>query len=102
MSFAYDIGALAVHGIPDSFKIVVLDNRGGDIFRAVGTTRSLPEREDYFSLPPVLPLKDLARAYGFDYFATVAGHPDLSLFVADRRKAILHLYIEPGDAASLF
>lgn len=102
MSFAYDIGALAVHGIPDTFRIVVLDNRGGDIFRAVATTRSLPEREDFFSLAPVLPLKELAQAYGFEYFATVATHPDISAFVASRGKAILHLYIEPGDAASLF
>lgn len=102
MSFAYDIGALAVHGIPDSFRIVVLDNRGGDIFRAVATTRNLPERETFFSLPPVLPLKSLAKAYGFEYFATMADNPDISSFVACPRKAILHLYIEPGDAGTLF
>lgn len=101
MSAAYDIGALALHAIPDSFRMVVLDNRGGDIFRAVRTTASLPEREDYFALPPVLPLRALAAAYGFDYFAAMASDPDLTPFIESKNKSILHLYIEPGDAASL-
>lgn len=65
MSFSYDIGALACHEIPDSFRAIVINNSGGEIFRFIPTTRNLPERERYFSAPPALQLSDLARAYGF-------------------------------------
>ena len=68
MSFAYDIGALAAPVIPADFKAVVINNRGGEIFRFIPTTASLPCRERYFSASPVLPLKALAEAYGFGYF----------------------------------
>lgn len=90
MGAAYDIGALAIADIPDSFRIVVLNNCGGDIFRHVATTCSLPEREAYFAVPPKLPLRQLAEAYGFDYFETTAEAADISAFMAAPRKAILN------------
>lgn len=68
MSFAYDIGALATRFIPSDFKIIVINNSGGEIFRFIPTTSTLPSRENYFSVAPVLPLKHLAAAYGFDYY----------------------------------
>ena len=54
--------------IPSDFRMAVIDNGGGHIFRKVGTTRSLPEREQYFCVPPRLPLSELAAAYGFDFY----------------------------------
>lgn len=68
VSAAYDIGALAIAGVPPTFRMAVIDNGGGHIFRKVATTRSLPEREQYFCTPPQLPLASLAGAYGFEYF----------------------------------
>ncbi|MDE6853836.1 MAG: hypothetical protein K2J38_02150, partial [Muribaculaceae bacterium] len=96
MSAAYDIGALAVHGIPDTFRMVVLDNCGGDIFRAVATTRELPERETLFATPPQLPLKALAEAYGCRYF-----DGDTDGFVGCGSRAILHLHVPPGDCVNV-
>ena len=67
---AYDVGALATAGLRPNFKMAVLDNSGGEIFRHVATSASLPEREDCFAASSVvrLPLGHLARAYGFAFF----------------------------------
>ena len=96
MSAAYDVAAFSLRGIPESFKIVVLDNEGGDIFRAVATTRSLPEREEFFATRPNLPLEGLCRAYGFAYF-TEAGE-----FCSHQGSpAVLRLTVPQGDAAKI-
>ena len=96
MSAAYDVGALAVRDIPDTFRMVVLDNGGGDIFRAVATTRDLPEREQLFAVPPRLPLKALSEAYGFRYFDS-----DSDGFAACPSRAVLHLHVPQGDCLNV-
>lgn len=96
MSAAYDVGALAVRDIPDTFRMVVLDNDGGDIFRAVATTCNLPEREQLFAVSPRLPLKALSEAYGFSYFD---GDPDG--FADCTSRAVLHLHVPQGDCLNV-
>lgn len=72
MGAAYDAGALATQGVGRKFKMVVIDNGGGGIFRAVDTTASLPAevRNKYFVANPQMQLQALAAAYGFDYYYT--------------------------------
>lgn len=101
MSAAYDIGALAISGIPSTFKMVVLDNQGGDIFRMISTTKALPELEEYFAMPPRFPIEHLAAAYGFDYFEANVENVDVSNFLNSRRPSILRLILEPSDALNL-
>lgn len=79
MSAAYDIGALGATVPPRGFRIVVLDNDGGDIFRNIGTTGGLPELEQLFTVPPRLPLRQLADAYGYRYFEYSCQQPDDSV-----------------------
>lgn len=67
MTMAYGIGALSLHQLPERLKIIVLSNGGGAIFRFVGSTASLPQREQYFCAAPNLPLRDLCKAYGLEY-----------------------------------
>lgn len=67
MSMAYDVGALALPDIPDTMKIIVIDNSGGGIFRFIPTTRHLEERDKYFTCSPHLPLRQLADGYGWKY-----------------------------------
>ncbi len=97
MSASYDLAAFALRGVPDSFKMVVLDNGGGDIFRAVGTTRDLAECESFFVAPPRFPLEALAAAYGFAYYT------EIDTFVKHTGSpAVLHLKVAAGDAKKLF
>lgn len=88
MSAAYDISALSLRDIPPTFRMVVVDNGGGHIFRQIDTTRHLPELEDLFAMPPRLPLRDLAGAYGFDYFTD-----DIHAFLSSPRPSIFHFRV---------
>lgn len=67
MSMQYDMGALATTFIPRNFKIVVLNNGGGGIFRFIPSTKHLDELKKYFVCDVRLPLMKLAEAYGFRY-----------------------------------
>lgn len=67
MSFQYDMGALATLFIPDNFRIIVMNNSGGNIFRYIKNTRELPIMEQYLASPVKSPVEQLARAFGFNY-----------------------------------
>ncbi len=92
MGAAYDMGAFALDDIPRGFRMVVIDNGGGDIFRAVATTRTLPECERFFAVCPRLPLEALAGAYGLAYYETSFDSPD-----AD----VLRAFASEGDAPAV-
>ena len=68
MSCQYDIAALSSTLLSPKFKIIVICNAGGGIFRFISSTSSLPELEKYFAVGTRLPLKELATGYGFSYF----------------------------------
>lgn len=68
MSAQYDMGALALAGIPAGFKMVVLANGGGAIFRHISSTADLDELERCFVGSVRVPLEDIARGCGFGYF----------------------------------
>lgn len=97
MSAAYDIGALATRQIPASFRIAVINNGGGDIFRRIPTTGPLPERERFFSVRPRLPLAQLAEAYGFSYLEASSPSDEaiVRFFDEDSSPTILNLKITP-------
>lgn len=69
MSAQYDIGALgSLPSIPPRFKMVVINNGGGGIFRFIKTTRDLDIVESCFEQPCRLPIRELAKAYEFSFF----------------------------------
>lgn len=67
MSASYDLGAFGTRLAPPRFKLVVINNGGGAIFRFIRSTRDLDCRERYFCADPQLPLRELAQAYGWIY-----------------------------------
>lgn len=71
MSAQYDISALTVSPLPSTLRIIVIANSGGGIFRFINSTKALPEREKNFAASQTmnLPLKELATAFNFRYFA---------------------------------
>lgn len=69
MSAQYDVGALLQAPLVPQFRMVVVRNGGGAIFRFVNTTAALPEREECFAVGSLnVPLRQLAEGYGLDYF----------------------------------
>ncbi len=68
MSFGYDAGALATTLATPRFKIVVMDNGGGGIFRFIKGPSDLPELEECFEVQRRQPIEGYAAIHGFRYF----------------------------------
>lgn len=105
LSAQYDIGALAINGIPARFKMIVMCNGGGGIFRFINSTSGLPELEEYFVTHPRLPLKQLAEGYGFTFYqATDEASLEAVLgeFMSqDKKPAILSVVTPPQESADI-
>lgn len=67
MSAQYDIGALFASHVPDRFRMIVIANGGGGIFRFIGATREMPELGQRLAVGVDLPWADIARGLGWDY-----------------------------------
>lgn len=91
MSMSYDLSGLASQYNTPRFKIVVICNGGGGIFRFIKGPSALPELEDYFEVKRELPVKKYADAFGFDYFE--AGNE------AELKEALVKFY--NNDKASI-
>lgn len=103
MSMAYDIGALSLFDIPERLKIIVLNNQGGGIFRFIPSTRTLPEREQYFCAQPRLPLDKIAPAYGIEYYRASSQQQlqnILPIFLSPSLSPSLLEIVTPGDVSA--
>lgn len=105
MSAQYDLGALATADIPARFRMIVLNNSGGGIFRFIRSTSSLPERDRYLVADVRLPLRSLAEGFGFDYLeaSDEAGCQAAleDFYRPTARPAILNLITPPELSADI-
>ena len=94
LSLSYDIGALGLNNVQENFKLIVIDNQGGGIFRFIPSTSGLDEREEYLCQSPLLPLKALAEGYEWKYYECNDENSIKSTFnnfLADKSKAIMKI-----------
>lgn len=106
MSAQYDIGAISSGLLTPKLKIVVLNNGGGGIFHYVKTTRELPEIDKYFSCDLVLPMQQLADAYGICYLRATNWQEladAIRLMMKEDSKAVcLEIVTDPKIDAAVF
>lgn len=69
VSFLYDSNALWNNYIPANFKIIVVNNRGGGIFRILPGHKENQVFHTYFETEHYLTAEHLAKMYGFGYFS---------------------------------
>lgn len=103
----YDIAGLASTVLPSGFRIAIIDNGGGNIFRIVANTRSLDEREQFLAChkPVGVSWADVARSYRLDFFEassfvefdSIAGE-----FAASGRAAMLVVHTDGPESAKLY
>jgi 2-succinyl-5-enolpyruvyl-6-hydroxy-3-cyclohexene-1-carboxylate synthase len=67
ISFLYDSNALWNNYIPKSFKIILINNGGGGIFRILPGHEETPVFNTFFETSHCLTAEQLARMYGFEY-----------------------------------
>lgn len=105
MSAQYDVGALGLTEITPRFKMAVLNNAGGGIFRFISSTSSLDECEECFAADVRLPLRQLAEGYGFAYFeASDKASLEMAIggFVSEcKRPAILNIITSGVESAEI-
>lgn len=104
MSAQYDLGALAAGCIPPQFRMAVLNNGGGDIFRFISSTRNIAECEERMAVGTLQNLSQSARAFGFDYIkadSCESMSQALRQFTADsERPVMLEILTDPQTDSS--
>lgn len=69
LSFFYDSNALWNNYIPKSFRIIVINNRGGGIFRILPGHKNTPNFDKFFETQHHLTADHLCHMFGFDYLS---------------------------------
>jgi 2-succinyl-5-enolpyruvyl-6-hydroxy-3-cyclohexene-1-carboxylate synthase len=67
LSFFYDSNGLWNNYIPDSFRIILVNNEGGGIFRIFPGHKHTKDFETYFETKHQLTAKQLCEMYNFKY-----------------------------------
>lgn len=67
ISFFYDSNALWNNYVPGNFKIIIINNGGGGIFRILPGHAETPVFNTYFETAHHLTAEHLAKMYGFGY-----------------------------------
>lgn len=92
MSAQYDIGALFSTDLPSSFKMIVLMNGGGQIFRTIESTARMKNRAEVFEKCTRLPLREIAGAAGMDWHEAAN---------EDELRSAWRAFSRPSDRASV-
>lgn len=95
VGFLYDSNALWNNYIPKNFKVILLNNGGGGIFRILPGHEETPVFNTYFETSHCLTGEHLAKMFQFDYFTASdeSGlENSLEKFYASERPSILEVF----------
>jgi len=70
LSFFFDSNALWNNFIPTSFRIILINNKGGGIFKILTKDNNTELFKKFFETKHDLYAKDLCNMYGFEYFSS--------------------------------
>ncbi len=100
LSFLYDSNALWNKNIPNSFRLLVVNNGGGGIFRILPGEKKNTVFEEYFETKHKHTAKQLAKMYGFKYLKAESSRGfrwQLKRFFATSKKPILLEVFTPNE-----
>ena len=95
IGFLYDSNALWNNYTPKSFKIILINNGGGGIFRILPGHQENTTFNTYFETSHCLTAEHLAKMYGFDYVIAsdeMSLKDKLNLFYQSDRPIILEVF----------
>lgn len=96
ISFLYDSNALWNEYIPKNFKIILINNGGGGIFRILPGHEETPVFNKFFETSHCLTAESLAKMYGFDYSIasdeTSLENSLAALFTQNDKPSILEIF----------
>lgn len=97
LSFIYDSNGLWNNYIGDNFKIIVLNNNGGNIFRFIGDKQLMEKSLDFFTTPHHVKIKSLVEAYGLSYLScdkTEELEKTMSEFLTSEKATVLEIFTD--------
>ncbi len=105
ISFFYDSNGLWNNYIPRNFRIILLNNGGGNIFKIIPGPNKTNALEQYFETEHHLTAEHLATMFGFDY-AKVNDKPSLkneleSFYLPSSKPKILEIQTAHCDNAQI-
>ncbi len=74
LSFFYDSNALGIKNMPENLRIIVINNRGGDIFRILDTGDGTVGIEEYLETPLDFSIRQHVLASGLSYLMADSEH----------------------------
>jgi len=95
LSFLYDSNGLWNDHIPSNFKIIVINNRGGGIFRILPGDKHDQYFHTYFETQHELDASYLAKMFKFDYFKVNSKDnfdETLHQFIHADKKSVLEIF----------
>lgn len=96
LSFLYDSNALWNNYIPKSFRIIVVNNSGGGIFRILPGHKNTENFDTFFETNHTYTAKNLCKMYGFVYkSASDEGSLKLALksfYIDDNQPKLLEIF----------
>jgi len=78
LSFFYDSNALWNPYIPNTFRIIIINNQGGGIFRILPGHKNTENFDQFFETKHELTAKQLCNMYNFEY-TTASNEAQLKL-----------------------
>jgi len=96
LSFIYDSNALWNNYIPNNFRIIVINNKGGGIFRILPGHKNTENFDMYFETKHSLTAEHLCKMYGFEY-SKVSNASDLksslnSFYTESNQPKLLEIF----------
>ncbi len=96
IGFLYDSNALWNNYIPKNFKIILINNGGGGIFRILPGHNETPVFNTFFETSHCLTAEQLAKMFGFNYLTasteTTLENSLIALFSNDERPTLLEVF----------
>jgi 2-succinyl-5-enolpyruvyl-6-hydroxy-3-cyclohexene-1-carboxylate synthase len=68
LAFIYDSNAFWNQYVPVNFKVIVINNNGGNIFSMIDTSDEIRDIMPYFETPHSVNIEQMTNAYGVEYF----------------------------------
>ncbi|MCZ2442672.1 MAG: 2-succinyl-5-enolpyruvyl-6-hydroxy-3-cyclohexene-1-carboxylic-acid synthase [Flavobacteriales bacterium] len=105
LSFQYDSNALWINPFPSNLTIIVINNRGGSIFRLIEGSKHVAELEDYFEMrQPARKFEHLAHHFGLPYMCCTNEKDlaDLRENLSNMGAAIIEIQSDPELSSQTF
>ena len=105
LAFIYDSNALWNNYLTDHFRIIVMNNGGGNIFTLIETGEEMVSLKDYFVTPHQVQIRHIAEAFGIKYYFCndlISLQKQLKIFFSVSGPSVLEIKSEEEVNSRIF